>query len=152
MGTVLLRPGRRPLRGSRRGFVELAAAYRPMLRALGLTDAEHFLAVEGTVVSGHPGRDVTRLTLDDGSGRVTVDLEAERRVRVAVRWRSFFAGFGFVSRSLREAGTLQALQREGLAAPEWIAAGEDARGGAFLMIREVAGAVEVRDFLRDSPD
>jgi hypothetical protein len=147
-GAVLFRRGRRRLRGSRRGFVELAAPHRAFFRGLGLTEAEDFLTLDGTVVSGHPGRDVTRLTL---SG-VTVYLKREHRVPWSVRLESFFAGFGLASRSLREARALQALQREGLAAPEWLATGEDGRGGAFLLVRAVPDALEVRDFLRAGPD
>ncbi len=150
-GAALWRRGHRRLRGRRRGFVELAAAYRPFLRGLGLTEAGQFLSLEGSVVSGHADRDVTRLTLGTGPGAVTVYLKRERHVSRAVRLRSLFAGFGLASRSVREARTLQALQREGLAAPEWLAAGEDGRGRAFLVVRAVAGAA-LCDFLRAGPD
>ena len=54
------------------------------------------------------------------------------------------AGFGFVSRSLREARTLEALGREGVGCPEWLAAGEDELGRAFLLVREAPGATELR--------
>src|SRR5262249_1319944 len=137
---------------SRRGFVELAASHRPFLRSLGLTEAEQFLALTGAVVSGHPGRDVMRLTLGEGPDALAVYLKRELRVHWSVRWKSFFAGFGLVSRSIREARTLQALQREGLAAPEWLATGEDGRGGAFLLVRAVSAGTELREFLRSGPD
>jgi heptose I phosphotransferase len=139
---------RRSLPGGRRGFVEVAGPYRSLLRELGLTEPRHFLALEGAVVSGHPGREVLRLTLGAGAEAVDVYLKRERRIPWSVRLENFRAGFGLASRSLREARTLQALQRERLAAPEWLAAGEDGRGGAFLLVRAVAGAVGLRDFLR----
>jgi len=147
-GVVLVRRNRRGLRLSRRGFVELSGPYRAFLRSLHLTDTEHFLALDGTIVSGHPGRDVARLSL----GSITVYLKREHRVPWSVRLGNFFAGFGLVSRSLREARILQGLEREGLAAPEWLATGEDGRGGAFLLVRAVTGAMDVRDFLRTCPD
>jgi heptose I phosphotransferase len=149
---VLYGRGRRRLRGSRRGFVELAGSRRPFLRCLGLTEAEQFLALTGTVVSGHAGRDVMRLTLGEGPDALAVYLKREHRVPWPVRLKSFFAGFGLVSRSIREARTLQALQREGLAAPEWLATGEDGRGRAFLMVRAVSAGMELREFLRSGPD
>jgi heptose I phosphotransferase len=144
--------GRRTWRLRGRGFVELAGPYRSLLRELGLTEADDFLALEGTVVSGHPGRDVSRLVLGRGPDALTVYLKRESRVPWTVRLESFFAGFGLASRSLREARTLQSLQRERLAAPEWLAAGEDGRGGAFLLVREVTSAIDLREFLRTEAD
>jgi heptose I phosphotransferase len=142
-GAILVRRGRRSL-PTQRGFVELAGPYRSLLRELQLTEAEDFLALDGAVVSGHPGRDVARLRL----GGVAVYLKREYRVSWSVRLRSYLAGFGLVSRALREARILQALQREGLPAPEWIATGEDGYGRAFLVVRAVSAALEIRNFLR----
>src|SRR5262249_14842785 len=76
----------------------------------------------------------------------------EHRVPWTIRLGNALAGFGFVSRSVREARTLQALGREELGAPEWLAAGEDGEGRAFLLVREVGGAVDLRAFLRDERD
>ena len=42
----------------RRGFVEVRPRYRGVLRRLGLTRAEHFLDFPGTIISGHPNREV----------------------------------------------------------------------------------------------
>jgi heptose I phosphotransferase len=146
------RRGRRLRRGRRRGFVEFSDAYRSLLREEGLTEPAHVLGLEGMVVSGHSGRDVSRLILGSGPNAVTVYLKREWRVPWTVRLESFFTGFGLASRSLREARTLQALQRELLPAPEWMAVGEDGRGAAFLMLREVPGAIELREYLRKETD
>src|SRR5205807_1849887 len=83
---------------------------------------------------GHPDRQAARLTLGAGAEAVAVYLKREHRVPWPVRLANALAGFGFVSRSLREARTLQALGREAIAAPEWLAAGEDGRGRAFLLV------------------
>lgn len=151
-GAVWLRPGRRILRGRKRDFVEFAVNHRQFLRGRGLTDASHFLALDGMVVSGHANRNVMRLALGDGMNGMTVYLKREQRVPWSVRFGSLVAGFGFVSRSVREARSLQALRREGLSAPEWLATGEDGRGNAFLLVRGVDRAVELRDFLRTESD
>src|SRR5262249_39838642 len=58
------------------------------------------------------------------------------------------AGFGFVSKSHREALTLQKLAAAGLDCPEWIAHGIDHSGKAFLLIRELEGALELRQYLQ----
>jgi heptose I phosphotransferase len=136
----------------RREFVEVRTGYRGLLRRLGLTRAEHFLALPGTIISGHPDRNVQCLTLKSGGGRLALYLKREHRVGFRARFMNALAGFGFVSRSLREACVLDALRREGVGCPEWVAAGEDDRGRAFLLLRAVEGAVDVRTFLREHAD
>jgi tRNA A-37 threonylcarbamoyl transferase component Bud32 len=44
---------------------------------------------------------------------------------------------------------LQAFARAGIGCPEWIAAGEDEQGRAFLLLRELAEASDLRIHLRD---
>ncbi len=144
--------GRRPAR--KRGFVEISPRYRSFFRQHGLTDAEHFLGLPGEVphiVSGHPDRHVARMQLGTGPRRWTAFLKCEHRVTWRTRLRHALGGFGFRSRSLRKARTLQALGREGMPGPEWLAAGEDGRGRAFVLVREVAG-VELRAVLRAEKD
>ena len=113
---------------------------------------EDFLALPAVIVSGHPDRNVSRMVLGTEPEEAVAFLKREHCVRWRVRLASFLAGFGFVSRSLREARTLQALRREGIGCAEWLAAGEDGSGRAFLLVREVAGAVELRTYLRDASD
>jgi tRNA A-37 threonylcarbamoyl transferase component Bud32 len=137
---------------SGRGFVETAPGHRRLLRDLGLTEAGQFLALPAVIVSGHRDRHVARVRLGRGDRAVTAYLKREHRVPWTVRLGNALSGFGFTSRSLREARTLQALGREALGAPQWLAAGEDGRGRAFLLVREIEGAVDVRVFLRDETD
>src|SRR5579872_2200075 len=136
----------------RRAFVEVAPRHRSFLRRLKLTEAEDFLALPAVIVSGHPDRHVARLTLGVGAEARTVYLKREHRVPWSVRLAGALAGFGLVSRSLREARTLQALQREGIDCPEWLAAGEDGRGRAFLLLAEVPGGEDLGAFLRRECD
>jgi tRNA A-37 threonylcarbamoyl transferase component Bud32 len=44
---------------------------------------------------------------------------------------------------------LQAAHAVGIGCPEWIAAGEDNHGRAFLLLRGVEGAVDLRTFLKE---
>ena len=118
-----------------RGFVEVHPRYRTLLREHHLTDVEHFLALSGVIVSGHAERHVSRLQLRDDGRPFTAYLKREQRVSWKVRLTSALAGFGLVSRSVREARILQALQREDIGCPEWLAVGEDAHGRAFLLVR-----------------
>ena len=147
----LLGTRRRPRRG-RRAFVEVHPHYRALLRRQGLTEARHFLDLSAVIVSGHPGRSVARVALADGDETVYAFLKRETHVSWAVRLASAAAGFGFVSRSLREARTLEALGREGIGCPEWLAAGEDGAGRAFLVVREEPGATELRVWLGRAAD
>src|SRR5579871_2766548 len=126
----------------KRGFVEIAPGYRSFFRRLGVTEAAHFLALPGPtphIVSGHPDRNVARVIFNEGEQPWVAFLKREHRVPWRTRLGNALAGFGFLSRSLREARTLQMLQREGLPGPEWLAAGEDGAGRAFLLVREIEG-------------
>ncbi len=143
---ALLWGGRRAGRG-RRAFVEIHPRYRAFLRRQGLSEARHFLGLSGVVVSGHPDRSVARTILSDGEETIYAFVKRETGVSWSVRLASASAGFGFVSRSLREARTLEALEREGVGCPEWLAAGEDEHGRAFLLVREAPGATELRAWL-----
>jgi len=88
------------------------------------------------------------LHLNDGGQKLTVYLKREQRVSWKVRIVSALSGFGFVSRSVREARILQALQRESIGCPEWLAVGEDNHGKAFLLVREIENAVDLASHLR----
>jgi heptose I phosphotransferase len=135
------RPGRERKRGG--GFVTMHPAQRAWLRELRLTEPEHFLALEALLVSGHPGRQVGRLELGEGARRTAVYLKREQGVRFASRLVNFLSGFGWVSRSVREAQVLEALERDGLPGPRWLATGEDGAGRAFVLVAEAPGAVSL---------
>jgi tRNA A-37 threonylcarbamoyl transferase component Bud32 len=125
--------------------------YREFLEQRGLCTPADFLALTGVIVSGHPDRHVLRVTLG-GDDTVTCFLKRQHRVPLLGRLANLWAGFGFVSHSCREAQLLKQLQRAGVACPEWMAAGEDDQGRAFLLVREQAGAVELRLFLHGQHD
>jgi tRNA A-37 threonylcarbamoyl transferase component Bud32 len=124
-------------------FLEINPAYRGLFLGLGLASARAFTDLPALIVSGHPGRNVARVPL----GTVTAYLKREHCVTWKERLASAWAGFGWVSRSVREARTLQAAHAAGLPCPEWLACGEDNRGRAFLLAREVAGGVDLRTHL-----
>jgi heptose I phosphotransferase len=135
--------GLRAIRPRRKkGHLEISPRYRSFFRQLGVTEPTDFLALPGEtphIVSGHPDRNVARITFTVAGEQWSAFLKREHRVRWRTRLANAVAGFGLLSRSLREARTLQALQREGLPGPEWLAAGEDDQGRAFLLVREASG-------------
>jgi tRNA A-37 threonylcarbamoyl transferase component Bud32 len=105
-------------------------------RVRGLTTPEAFLEIPGEIISGHPDRHVMRVILADGS---VAYLKREHRIRWRDRFRNWRAGFGWVSKSVREGRILQQLDQLGLHAPKWLAFGEDSAGRAFLLVEEAAG-------------
>jgi Lipopolysaccharide kinase (Kdo/WaaP) family len=111
------------------------------LRSLGLTTARDFLNLPGVVVSGHVGRNVSRVSI----GATTAYLKCEHRVRLRDRFRSWRDGFGWASMSEHEAVVLRRLADATLPGPQWLAYGE-ADGEAFLLIEGMTGAVELRSF------
>jgi tRNA A-37 threonylcarbamoyl transferase component Bud32 len=125
-----------------KGLLEISPRSRWFFRQLGVTEVADFLALPGEtphIISGHPDRNVARITFTADGEQWSAFLKHEHRVRWRTRAANAVAGFGWLSRSLREARMLQALQREGLPGPEWLAAGEDGQGRAFLLVREVPG-------------
>ena len=144
----------RPFRGllsslglrARAPFLVVNPASASFLRQAGLTRVEDFLALPETIVSGHPDRQVSRVTLGTGSESVAAFLKKEHRVPWKERLANAWAGFGPVSKSVREALALRDLPVQA-GAPEWIAAGESGDGRAFLLVREIPGAIELRRFL-----
>ncbi|HZV04574.1 MAG TPA: lipopolysaccharide kinase InaA family protein [Gemmataceae bacterium] len=147
-GFAVLRPRRK------RSILEISPRYRSFFRQLGVTETAHFLALPGEtphVVSGHPDRNVTRITFVRDGEQWNAFLKREHRVSWRTRLGNAFTGFGLLSRCLREARLLQILEREGLPGPEWLAAGEDDRGRAFLLVRGAPG-MELRAVLTAEKD
>ncbi|MFL5340453.1 MAG: lipopolysaccharide kinase InaA family protein [Gemmataceae bacterium] len=118
-------------------------AHRARLESLGLSDAADFLELPGEIVSGHPDRHVMRVQL----GGTRAYLKREHRVPLADRLTNWWAGFGMVSVSFREAAMLERLREQNVPAAAWLAAGEDAQGRAFLLLAEAAGAIDLRQHL-----
>lgn len=125
-------------------FVQVAAPYQYLLEQEGLSEPEHFLDLPGVIVCGHPNRHVARVVLSSG---LTAFLKREHSVPWRDRLVNAWDGFGLVSRSCREAQMLRDLRQAGIACPEVIAAGEDGQGRAFLLLREISGARELRAYL-----
>ena len=126
------------------GFVVVHPRYRAWLAKRGLDCAEAFLALRGEIVGGHHDRNVARVELPSRSKPRIAYLKREHRVGWRIRRRNQRAGFGFVSRSVREAKVLEHLDSQALPSPQWIAYGEDGRGRAFLLIDDLAGSLDLR--------
>jgi tRNA A-37 threonylcarbamoyl transferase component Bud32 len=131
------------------GWFEVHPAFAKAFAALGIDSAAGFLDLHGEVVSGHPDRHVVRVVLP-GFDRAFY-LKRQHAVSRRERLRNRLAGFGWSSRCAREAMLLKQLAAGGLPCPRWAAFGEDERGRAFLLVEEVAGAVDLRRVLGDSP-
>jgi tRNA A-37 threonylcarbamoyl transferase component Bud32 len=130
-------------------FLKINPRYRQLLKQQGLADPGDFLNLPSAIICGHPDRHVARVTLGTGPDTVSAYLKREHRVPWRDRLLNAAAGFGFVSKSSREASMLPALQRAGFCCPDWIAVGEDSEGRAFLLLRELTGAKDLRLFLEE---
>src|SRR6202453_3627412 len=108
LGSLTFRQILRETVRDRRGFVTMHPAHRAWLRSLRLTDPEHFLGLEALIVSGNPGRQVATLVLWEGRNMRILYLKREQGGRWATRLLNFLSGFGWVSRSVREAQLLEA--------------------------------------------
>jgi tRNA A-37 threonylcarbamoyl transferase component Bud32 len=123
-------------------FVEILPPYRVALAGRGFTSARAFLDWTGVILSGHPSRHVLRVR----TGNASFILKKEHRVPLRDRLGSAWAGFGWSSKSVREARLLERLRDAGVPCPEVVALGEDG-GQAFLLLREQTGMVDLREFL-----
>ena len=119
-------------------------AFQEFFARLGLRKAGDFLDLPGIIVSGHSNRNVARVQLQCGCEKVTAFLKREHRALRRQRFSNSLKGFGYVSNSMREAATLNALTQTGIGCPAVLAAGEDDRGRAFLLIQELTGFMELR--------
>jgi hypothetical protein len=128
--------------------VEINPAFVSGFEPIGLDCPEVFLELQGEVVSGHPERHVVRVNLP-GFSRPFY-LKRQHSVSWREKSRNWRAGFGWASRSEREKSILEQLHVAGLSSPRWAAVGVDGRGQSFLLVEEVAGFVELRQFLNDT--
>src|SRR5262249_23240615 len=101
------------------------------------------------IVCGHRNRHTAHLSLGEGPAAVRAFLKREQNTYWRDYFSSIWAGLGWGSRSCREGRMLQALHAARLPCPEFIAAGEDERGRALLLVRELEGTYELRQVLRD---
>ncbi len=127
--------------------VAINPSYRDTLARLGLRTAQQFLDLPGVIVCGHPDRHVAHVTLGTRPATIPAFLKREHRVPWKDRLGSAWAGFGFVARSSREWALLHELTAAGIGCPEPMAVGEDDRGRAFLLLRELPGCRDLRAYL-----
>lgn len=132
-------------------FIDINPRYGAFLHRHGLDSPDRILAHPAVTVSGHPDRNVNRLTLGRDSDALAVFLKREHRFSWKDRLANAWMGSGYISRSYREYLLLQELRQAGIPCPEAVAAGEDDRGQAFLLIKEVQDARDLRAYLEDLP-
>ena len=138
-----------PVEAAEAGWIEIHPRYRAWLRKCGIATARDILALRGEVVGGHADRHVAKVELRNGVSSRGAFLKREHVVARRARFRNWRDGFGWVSRSAREAETLKALETLGLPGPQWLAHGEDAAGRAFLLVEELTDTLPLREFLSD---
>jgi len=121
------------------GWLTVHPSRREVFASCALDCVRDFLNLPGVVVSGHVGRNVSRVQIGDE----VCYLKREHRVRWRDRWRNLLDGFGPSSISRREADVLARLEILGLVGPICLASGEAARE-AFLLVEEAHEAVDLR--------
>jgi tRNA A-37 threonylcarbamoyl transferase component Bud32 len=128
------------------GFIVFHPRYRAWLVRNGIDTATDALELPGEIVCGHPDRHVVRVEL----ARRVVYLKREHLIGWRTRFKNWRAGFGWVSRSVREAVTLRRLEAAGMPSPQWLAYGEDGHGRAFLLVDELTDSADLRAVLSDT--
>src|SRR5437868_1101915 len=128
-------------------FLDINPRYRDFLERNRLTETESLLALPAVIVSGHPDRQVGQVEVGQGPETLRAYLKREHRIPWKCRLANAWAGFGLVSNSRREARILQAMRCSDIGCPEWIAVGEDDKGQAFLLVRALENAVDLRTLL-----
>ena len=96
--------------------------YREQFASLGFTQASDFLSLTGTVISGHPDRQVSKVSI----GNVDALLKIEHRVPWKQRWENALAKD--LASSPNQSGRpklLQQLEATSIHAPQWIVYGRD---------------------------
>lgn len=140
-GSIL--PSKDPL-GIASGSMHCAEHAHEWLRQHGVTTADDVWNLPGVVVCGHADRHVMRVTL----GQRTFYLKREHRVGWKIKLRNARAGWGWVSRSEREAKCLSRFHELGLPVPRWIAHGTNSTGQSFILIPEVRNALDLPTYLQ----
>jgi tRNA A-37 threonylcarbamoyl transferase component Bud32 len=131
-------------------FVEINARYCDLLEQEGLTTPEAILALPSIIISGHPDRNVARVLIGAGRQAVAAILKREHRVPWKERLTNAREGFGFVSKSQREATILRAVHEAKFHCPDWLAAGEDRIGRSFVLLRELDGCIDLKVYLSNT--
>lgn len=145
--TALLERRVRPVAGT----IVVNPLYAALLQSAGLTNARGFLELREEIISGHRDRQVSRVQIGDAAAY----LKREHRVPFKERLQNWWHGFGFCSKSWREATILHYLKSRFAGSPEWMAVGELESGESFLLVRAAPAAVPLTERLiqiRDDED
>jgi tRNA A-37 threonylcarbamoyl transferase component Bud32 len=133
-------------------FFEINRRYRELLEGEGLTTPEAILALPSVIIGGHPDRNVARVKIGSRGQAIAAILKREHRIPWKERLVNAWVGFGFISKSQREAITIRELQQAEINCPDWLAAGEDHSGRAFLLLRDLEDCTNLRAYLRNSSE
>jgi tRNA A-37 threonylcarbamoyl transferase component Bud32 len=127
--------------GQENGLMELEID--PALAARGYATFQSLFTHPGAeVIGGHRSRQVARFELGPCRGF----LKRQHWIPWKDYFASWWAGFGFVDRSRREWNTLVALRQQSIPCPEPLAVGRR-NGQSFLLVRELAGSVDLQTYL-----
>lgn len=127
------------------GMLHIHPDFAHLLRHHDLrTFGDFFYYGDGEPIGAHPTRSVVKIRL----GGLTAYLKRENRRPWKEYLGSWWAGFGWVSKSRREWRVLRALQAIGIGCPEAIAVGEEG-GRAFLLIRALPAVQDLQSYLTE---
>jgi tRNA A-37 threonylcarbamoyl transferase component Bud32 len=138
--------------GWQRPYLVINSRYAERFRRSSLTDPVAILQIPALIVSGHPDRNVASVSLKFENEEIHAFLKREHIVRLKERLLNAFAGFGFVSKSHREAVILRRAQEAGIGCPEWIAYGQTPDGQAFLLIAALEPCIDLRTWMTELSD
>jgi tRNA A-37 threonylcarbamoyl transferase component Bud32 len=123
------------------GWLRIDPRCQETFRRQGLARAEDFLRLPGVILCGHPDRHVLHVQ------EMPALLKKEHRVP----WRDLitnaWAGFGFVSKSTREAKILQLAKQAQIPCPQVLAHGQSGPQ-AFLLVEDKSGMTEIRHYVQ----
>ncbi len=118
-----------------KAWVQIQEADRERLQKAGLRSFSDFLNLDGDILSGHPDRHVREIELSSPSESFHGYLKRQHRVPTSEKLLNLFQGFGFRSKSIREAELLLRLEPYELGA-RVVAWGENRTGQSFVLVEE----------------
>jgi tRNA A-37 threonylcarbamoyl transferase component Bud32 len=127
------------------GWIVVHPLIAQRMQECGLWTADDYLQLPGVIVSGHPDRHVRRVHLPSFGQAY---LKRQHYVTLKERFRNWWQGHGWVSRSVREGRMLQLISQFTQNVPQWLAFGENNRNQAFLLVASLDDAVDLHHWLR----
>jgi tRNA A-37 threonylcarbamoyl transferase component Bud32 len=128
-------------------YLEINPLYHDTIAEAGLASVADFLACEGEPVRVRANRRVERIALPDGT---IAYLKKESHIPLRERLVSWWSGYGWMSKSVREGAVLGDLTRNAIGCPTILALGEDA-GRAFVLLKAERDLKPIDQFLRGQP-